>query len=57
MIIISGGWPTCIQQTTREAIDEGLRLLKRAIKLDPAFAPAYGSAAWCYGQRASRKAG
>src|SRR5262249_9660920 len=39
------------QQTNREAIDEALRLLKRAIELDPAFAPAYGSAAWCYAQR------
>jgi adenylate cyclase len=36
---------------TREAIDEALRLFYKAIELDPAFASAYGMAAWCYGWR------
>jgi TolB-like protein len=39
------------QQTNKEAIDEALRLFHRAIEFDPAFAPAYGYAAWCYTQR------
>ena len=39
------------QLTNREAIDEALRQFQRAIELDPAFVPAYGSAAWCYAQR------
>jgi adenylate cyclase len=39
------------QQTNKEAIDEALQLFKRAIEFDPAFAPAYGYAAWCYTQR------
>lgn len=33
---------------TREAIDEALRLSSKAIEFDPAFASAYGVAAWCY---------
>jgi TolB-like protein len=40
--------------TNREAVDEALRLLLRAIELDPTFAPAHGSAAWCYAQRKSQ---
>jgi adenylate cyclase len=39
------------QLTNREAIDEALRLFQGAIELDPVFAPAHGSAAWCYSQR------
>jgi TolB-like protein len=35
-------------QGTREALDESLPLLYRAIELDPGFASAYGMAAWCY---------
>jgi TolB-like protein len=45
------GMANLYQQTDQEAIGEALRLLQRAIELDPAFAPAYGSAAWCYAQR------
>ncbi len=45
------GMANLYQQTDKEAIGEALRLLQRAIELDPAFAPAYGSAAWCYAQR------
>jgi tetratricopeptide (TPR) repeat protein len=33
---------------TQESNDEALRLLYRAIELDPDFASAYGAAAWCY---------
>ncbi len=36
---------------TREATDDMLRLLYRAIELDPDFAAAYGVAAWCYMRR------
>jgi adenylate cyclase len=39
------------QMTNREAVDEAQRLLRRAIELDPAFAPAYGLAAWCVAHR------
>jgi adenylate cyclase len=39
------------QMANREALDEALRLLRSAIELDPAFAPAYGLAAWCIAQR------
>src|SRR5262249_20642719 len=39
------------QLTNREAVDEALRLFRRAIELDPAFALAYGLAAWCFAQR------
>ena len=45
------GMANLYQQTDKEAIGEALRLLQRAIELDPAFAPAYGSAAGCYAQR------
>jgi TolB-like protein len=37
--------------TSREALDEALRLFSRAIELDPGFSSAYGVAAWCYSQR------
>jgi adenylate cyclase len=37
--------------TSKEAVDEALRLLRRAIELDPAFAPAYGLAAFCFAVR------
>ncbi len=33
---------------TREAIDEALPLFYKAIEFDPAFASAYGMAAWCH---------
>ena len=33
---------------TKDSNDEALRLLYRAIELDPDFASAYGIAAWCY---------
>jgi tetratricopeptide (TPR) repeat protein len=33
---------------TREAIDDALRLFRRAIELDTEFASAYGMAAYCY---------
>jgi adenylate cyclase len=39
------------QFTNREAVDEALRLLRRATELDPAFAPAYGLAAHCFAVR------
>jgi adenylate cyclase len=37
-----------VHQWTRAANDEALRLFYKAIELDPAFASAYGMAAWCY---------
>ena len=42
-----------VHRWTREANDEALKMLYRAIELDPDFASAYGMAARCY---ASRKA-
>jgi len=33
---------------SRDAISEALRLFYMAIELDPNFAPAYATAAWCY---------
>jgi adenylate cyclase len=33
---------------TKEGTSEALRMLYRAIELDPDFASAYGAAAWCY---------
>jgi len=39
---------------TREANDKTLRLLYRAIELDPRFPSAFGMAAWCYVQRKAR---
>ena len=36
---------------TNESNTEALRLLYRAIELDPGFASAYGLAAWCYVRR------
>jgi TolB-like protein len=38
----------CVYRWTREANDEALTLLHRAIERDPDFATAYGMAAWCY---------
>ncbi len=40
-----------IQEDTKEANDEALRLFGRAIELDPNFAAAYGMAALCYVSR------
>ena len=37
-----------LQRGTREAIDEALPLFEKAIELDPDFASAYGTAAWCH---------
>jgi TolB-like protein/Tfp pilus assembly protein PilF len=37
-----------LYQWTNESNSEALRLLYRAIELDPNFASAYGVAAWCY---------
>jgi TolB-like protein/Tfp pilus assembly protein PilF len=37
-----------LYQWTKESNGEALRLLHRAIELDPNFASAYGVAAWCY---------
>lgn len=37
-----------LQQGSREAISEALRLFDQAIVLDPGFASAYGTAAWSY---------
>jgi len=40
-----------VHQGTRDANVEALRLLNKAIELDPNFASAYGIAAWCYAWR------
>jgi TolB-like protein/Tfp pilus assembly protein PilF len=37
-----------LHQGNREAIDEALSLFEKAIQLDPNFASAYATAAWCY---------
>jgi TolB-like protein len=37
-----------LQRGTREAIDAALPLFEKAIELDPDFASAYGTAAWCH---------
>jgi len=37
-----------VNQMTREANREALRLFYKGIELDPDFASAYGMAAWCY---------
>jgi TolB-like protein/Tfp pilus assembly protein PilF len=37
-----------LNRGTREAIDEALPLFKKAIELDPDYASAYGTAAWCH---------
>jgi len=37
-----------LQRGTREAIDDALLLFAKAIELDPDFASAYGTAAWCH---------
>jgi len=43
-----------VRQRTRPTNDEALRLLYRAIDLDPDFASAYGMLAWCYVIRQSQ---
>jgi TolB-like protein/class 3 adenylate cyclase len=48
------GMANLYQFTNREAVAEALRLLQRAIEIDPTFAAAHGSAAWCYAQRKSQ---
>ena len=42
---------TYFNQWTNESIDEALKLLNKAIELDPEFASAHGLAAWCYTRR------
>ena len=37
-----------LQQGTREAIDQALRLLDKAVDADPEFAAAHAMAGWCY---------
>ncbi|MBR0799582.1 adenylate/guanylate cyclase domain-containing protein [Bradyrhizobium jicamae] len=37
-----------VNQWTRVANDEALRLFYKAVELDPEFGSAYGMAAWCY---------
>src|SRR5579871_3963344 len=37
-----------LYRQTPESVDEALRLLKKAIQLDPDYAAAYGTAAYCY---------
>jgi len=37
-----------LHRGTREAIDEALPLFYTAMQLDPEFAPAHATAAWCY---------
>jgi TolB-like protein len=37
-----------LHRGTREAIGEALLLFEKAIELDPEFASAYGTAAWCH---------
>jgi TolB-like protein/tetratricopeptide (TPR) repeat protein len=37
-----------LYQWTKESNDQALRLLYKAIELDPNFATAYGMASWCY---------
>jgi tetratricopeptide (TPR) repeat protein len=48
------GMANLYQFTNREAVNEALRLLQRSIEIDPTFAAAHGSAAWCYAQRKSQ---
>jgi TolB-like protein/class 3 adenylate cyclase len=43
-----------VHQRTQSANEEALRLLQRAIELDPEYASAYGMAAWCYVSRQSQ---
>jgi TolB-like protein len=40
-----------VHDGTRHANAEALRLLYKALELDPQYAPAYGMAAWCYAWR------
>ncbi|HVH83282.1 MAG TPA: adenylate/guanylate cyclase domain-containing protein, partial [Steroidobacteraceae bacterium] len=42
-----------LYQWTKEGTSEALRMFYRAIELDPDFASAYGTAAWCYVLRES----
>src|SRR5262249_10978542 len=40
-----------LYKVTEHANAEALRLLYKALELDPYYAPAYGMAAWCYAWR------
>jgi TolB-like protein len=42
-------------QDDKESVNNALRLFSRAIELDPGFAAAYGSAAYCYVIRKARR--
>jgi TolB-like protein len=42
-----------LHRQTPESINEALRLLRRAIELDPEYGAAYGTAAYCYAMRKS----
>jgi adenylate cyclase len=42
-----------LYQQTPESIDQAMRLLKRAIELDPQYGAAYGTAAYCYAMQKS----
>src|SRR5215813_7733152 len=42
-----------LHRQTPESVDEALRLLKKAIELDPEYGAAYGTAAYCYAVRKS----
>ncbi|MFO1060408.1 MAG: adenylate/guanylate cyclase domain-containing protein [Dongiaceae bacterium] len=41
----------CVHRGTKDACPEALRLLYKAIALDPGYAAAHGMAAWCYAWR------
>jgi TolB-like protein len=45
------GMANLYRMPSREALDEALRLLNRAIELDQGFSSAYGAAASCYSDR------
>jgi TolB-like protein len=40
-----------LHRQTRDCVDEALRLMKKAIELDPDYAAAYGTAAYCFSMR------
>jgi len=42
-----------LHRQTPEGVDEALQLLNRAIKMDPEYGAAYGTAAYCYAMRKS----
>ena len=42
-----------LHRQTPQCVDEALQLLEKAIELDPGYAAAYGTAAYCYAMRKS----